>query len=358
MVLSVSSFINIIIALLVFSTIIFIHELGHYLLAKKNDMIVSEFAVGMGPLLFSKTVKETKYSLRAIPMGGYCALGEDEESDDARSFVNKSVWARIAVIIAGPLFNFILAFVLSLILIAFCGYDAPTVYNVQKGSPAKTAGIQKGDVITHLNGGRVYNYREILDYMLMNQTGEELTLDLVRDGEKISYTIKPEKSANGTYLMGINFGGYVKADAINVIKYSVLELRYQVKRTFISLGYLVSGRAGVKDMSGPVGIVSMMSDTIDQAKESAGNDKGLAVINVVLNMINFAILLSANLGVMNLLPFPALDGGRTVLLLVEAIFKKIFPKNVEAAINLIGFVLLIGLMIVVMFQDVWKLFVK
>lgn len=350
-----STIINVIIALLVFSAIIFFHELGHFLLAKKNGIYVNEFAIGMGPALFSFQKKETKYSIRAIPMGGFCAmLGEDEAVEDEHSFSSKSVWARLSVVVAGPMFNFILAFLLALILIGVCGYDAPKVGAFSENSPAKEAGVEEGDIITEFNGHRIYNFREILVYMQFEQSGDEITLRVKRNGNELEYSFTPEKTENG-YKMGIASAGYEKGNALDVVKYSALELRYQVKTVFLSLKYLFTGKVGIKNMSGPVGIVSMMSDTIDQAKESASGDAGIAVINIVMNMINFAVLLSANLGVMNLLPFPALDGGRTLLLLVEGIFRKKLPIEKEAAINMVGFVLLIGLMIIVMFQDVIKI---
>lgn len=350
-----STIINVLIALFVFSAIIFFHELGHFLLAKKNGIYVNEFAIGMGPSIFSFQKKETKYSVRAIPMGGFCAmLGEDEAVEDEHSFSTKSVWARLSVVVAGPLFNFILAFLMALVLIGICGYDAPKVGILSENSPAKEAGVKEGDIITHFNGHRIYNFREILVYMQFDQSGEDITLNVERNGKALEYTFSPEKTENG-YKMGIALGKYEKGNALEVVKYSALELRYQIKTVFQSLKYLFTGKVGFKNMSGPVGIVSMMNDTINEAKESAGGDAGIAVINIVLNMLNFAILLSANLGVMNLLPFPALDGGRTLLLLVEAFFKKKLPAEKEAAINMVGFMLLIGLMVIVMFQDVIKI---
>ena len=347
--------INVIIALVVFGAIIFFHEFGHFLLAKKNGIYVNEFAVGMGPTLFSVTKNETKYSLKLIPMGGYCMmLGEEEDIEDEHSFSTKSVWARLSVVLAGPVFNFILAFLLAVILIAVNGYDAPEIGYFSEDSPAKEAGLQEGDVITSFNGHRIYNYREILVYMQLEQSGEDITLTVERDGEELSYTITPAMTESG-YKMGLASTEYKKTGVADVLKYSVLELRYQIKSTVLSLEYLITGKLGIKNLSGPVGIVSMMSDTIDQAKESAEGNASIAVINVVLNMINFCILLSANLGVMNLLPIPALDGGRTVLLLFEAIFKKKLSTEKEAFVNMIGFMLLVGLMIVVMFQDVVKI---
>ncbi|MGN0152830.1 MAG: M50 family metallopeptidase [Lachnospiraceae bacterium] len=350
-----STVINVIIALIVFGAIIFFHEFGHFLFAKLNGIYVNEFAVGMGPTLFSFTKKETKYSLKAIPMGGYCMmLGEEEEIDDEHSFSAKSVWARISVVLAGPVFNFILAFILAIILIAACGYDEPVISSFSENSPAKEAGIQEGDIITGYNGKKIYNFREVLVYTQFNQTGKDITLTVDRNGEEKDFTFAPMKTDSG-YLMGIYSGGRTKDGAWNVLKYSALELRYQIKTTILSLEYLVSGKIGFQNLSGPVGIVSMMNDTINEAKDSANGDTSMAVINVVLNMINFCILLSANLGVMNLLPIPALDGGRTLFLLIEAIFRKKIPADKEAFVNTVGFMLMIGLMVIVMFQDVFKI---
>ncbi len=350
-----STIINVIIGLIVFGAIIFFHELGHFIFAKLNGIYVNEFAVGMGPTIFSFQKKETKYSLRAIPMGGFCAmLGEEEEVADEHSFSAKSVWSRMSVVLAGPIFNFILAFLLAIVLIGLCGYDKPVISKFSEESPAKEAGLQTGDVITGYNGHRIYNYREVLVYVQFNKSGNPITLDVDRNGEKFSFTFQPAKTDSG-YLMGIYGGTREKGGVIDTLKYSALELRYQVKTTILSLEYLISGKLGFQNLSGPVGIVSMMNDTINEAKESAQGDTSIAILNVILNMINFCILLSANLGVMNLLPLPALDGGRALLLLVEGIFHKKLPIEKEALVNGIGLALLMGLMVIVMFQDIFKI---
>lgn len=350
-----NTIINVIIALIVFGLIIFFHELGHFLFAKKNGVYVNEFAVGMGPTLFSFQKKETKYCIKLLPIGGYCMmLGEDEDVQDEHSFSQKSVWARISVVIAGPVFNFILAFLLSLILIGFCGYDTPVIGAFSDNSPAKEAGLKEGDVITKYNGHTIYNFREVLVYNQFNQSGNDISLTVNRNGKEKSVTFTPQQTENG-YLMGIYSGGRQKDGFLNIIKYSVLEVRFYIKTTYQSLGYLLSGKVGIDKLSGPVGIVSMMSDTIDEAKESSEGNWKIAMINVVLNMINFSIMLSANLGVMNLLPLPALDGGRTFVLLIEAFFKKKMPADKEALINTIGLVLLLGLMAIVMLQDIIKI---
>lgn len=354
-----STIINVIIGLIMFGFIIFFHELGHFLLAKKNGIGVIEFAVGMGPALYSFTKNDTKYSLRAIPMGGYCMmLGEEEEVADEHSFSEKTVWQRLSVVLAGPIFNFILAFVFSLVLIGICGYDRPVINDFSETSPAKEAGLMKGDLITSYNDHAVYNFREILVYTQLNQSGDDVTLKVNRDGETKEFTFSPSLSEDGMYLMGIAGGVRERKDAWNVIKFSFLEMRYQIKTVYLSLKYLITGKLGFKNVSGPVGIVSMINDTINEAKDSAGGDISLAIINVILNMINFSILISANLGVMNLLPIPALDGGRAFMLLIEGIFKKRLSMQKEAFINTLGFMLLIGLMVVVLFQDIFKIIIK
>lgn len=355
---SISTIINILIGLFVFNFIIFFHEFGHFLLAKKNGIFVNEFAVGMGPCLFSFKKKETKYALRLIPMGGYCMmLGEEEDIDDEHSFSRKSVLARLAVVVAGPFFNFILAFLLSLVLIGFCGYDRPLIAGFSDNSPAKEAGLLEGDIITSYNGSKIYNFREILVYSQINQDGKPITLTVDRNGEGKEVTFNPVLTDSG-YKMGISGGIRERDGAWNVIKYSFLEMRYQVKTVFISLSSLITRKLGFDKLSGPVGIVSMMNDTINEAKDSANGDTSLAIINVVLNMIQFTILISANLGVMNLLPIPALDGGRALFLIIEGIFKKRIPIEKEAFVNALSFILLLGLMVIVLFQDVLKLMVK
>lgn len=350
-----STIINIILAIIVFGAIIFFHELGHFIFAKLNGVYVNEFAVGMGPTIFSFRKKETKYCLKAIPMGGYCMMmGEDEDVADEHSFSQKPVWGRISVVIAGPVFNFILAFLLSIILVGFCGYDLPIITDFTKDSPAQEAGLEVGDIITEYNGHTIYNFREVMVYNQFNQSSDPVKLKIERDGKEKEVTVTPLLTDNG-YIMGIYSNGRTKGNAFSVIKYSAFEVRYYIKTTFLSLKYLIEGKVGIKNLSGPVGIVSMMSDTIDEAKESAAGNNMEAARNVFLNLVNFCIMLSANLGVMNLLPLPALDGGRTLVLLVEAFFKKKMSAGKEAFINAMGFAFLILLMVVVMIQDIMNL---
>lgn len=349
---------NIILALLVFSFIIFFHELGHFLLAKKNNIAVNEFAIGMGPKLLSFEKNETRYSIRLLPIGGYCAmLGEDEECDDERAFGNQTVWARIAVVFAGPFFNFILAFVLSIVLVSMAGIDRPVIGQVDEDGPAYEEGVRVGDLILEYNGHKVYNSREVTVYERFDKK-EEVVLKIERDGKEHTYKITPIEQ-DGRQLMGIRFQGRVATKFPENLKYAFYETRYNIKMVGLGLKYLVTGRVGLNGMSGPVGIVSQMSETIDEAKEATvsggGNTKDV-IINVLLNMINFCVMLSANLGFMNLLPIPALDGGRLVFLIIEALFKKRMSEDLEGKINLVFFGLLLLLMAVVMFNDVLRIF--
>lgn len=347
---------NIILIILVFGIIVFFHELGHFLMAKANKISVTEFSIGMGPKLFSFTKKETKYSIRLLPIGGYCLMvGEDEESDDENAFGNKSILARALVVAAGPIFNFILAFIFSIILIHFTGCDPATLKVAEEGAAAE-AGISDGDTIIKIDGDRIYNYRELLLYMQLAKPGAPVTLTLERaDGETYTTTVTPKLNENGEYKLGVS-GGYVKSENIGMdLKYGALECRYWFKATITSLKLIFTGGVSGDDVMGPVGVGGVMNDVIETVKEES-DSTGEAVINIILNMLNWCILLSVNLGIMNLLPIPALDGGRLLFLLVEAVRRKKIPADKEAFVNFLGFVLLIILMIVVFCNDIKNVF--
>lgn len=250
-----SSIWNLVIIVLVFGLCIIIHEFGHFITAKKSGVQVDEFAIGMGPKLFSKTRGETMYSLRLLPIGGYCAmLGEDVSSEDPRAFCNIGVWKRILIVVAGALFNFILAFVLSVVMISIIGVNTNEISYVSESGAAEAAGIEAGDRIIRMDGSRIYNFREISVYMQFVDSKEPIEIVYERNGERIATSITPQKAKNGMYVLGIA-GGYQKASGpLQVIGYSFLEVRYWIKTTFFSLKQLVTGHVGVKDLSGPVGI--------------------------------------------------------------------------------------------------------
>lgn len=340
-----------ILALIIFSAIVIFHELGHFLLAKWNGIEVIEFSLGMGPRLLSHVWGDTRYSLKLLPIGGSCQMvGEEEASDSAGAFGNKSVWSRIAVVAAGPVFNFILAWVLALIIVGSVGYDN-TMVDIIPDSAAAEAGMEDGDQIISINGSRTWLYREVSLYSSLHQ-GQTATVVFERNGEKQTVVLTPKQSDTGAYLYG--FSRTVqreKGGALETVGYSCAEIRYWLKATVESLKMLIGGQVRLEEMSGPVGIVSTIGDTYKESRVDGW-------YYVTMNMIMIAIFLSVNLGVMNLLPIPALDGGRLVFLILEAIRGKAIPQEKESMVHFTGFVLLMGLMAVILFSDLHKLFIK
>ena len=343
---------SIIVALLIFGLLIFIHELGHFLLAKRGGIGVTSFSLGMGPAILKKQIGETEYCLRILPFGGSCAMvGEDTESDAENAFNKKGVWTRISVVAAGPIFNFVLAFVGAVIMISCIGADKPIIAEMMDGYPAYEAGVRAGDEIISMNGRNIGVYRDVSMYIQLHQ-GENIDLVYKRDGKRFETTIVPKMSEDGCYLMGISGGAYTKCDnPIEVIKYAAAEVGYWIHMVFDSLKMMVSGQVGREDVGGPVRIVSMMGDVYEESAAISG-------FAVFINMLNMVVFLSANLGVMNLLPIPALDGGRLFLMLIEAVTRKRVPEKVEGYIHMTGFVLLMGLMVLILFNDVSLMFFR
>ncbi len=341
---------SIIVALLIFGLLIFFHELGHFLLAKRGGIGVTSFSLGMGPAILKKKIGETEYALRLLPFGGSCAMvGEDEDCDDENSFQKKSVWTRISVVAGGPVFNFILAFVGAVIMIACIGVDKPVIAEVMEGFPAAEAGVMAGDEVISMNGRNIGVYRDVSMYIQLHQ-GETIDLVYERDGERYETTIIPKMDEDGYYLMGITGGAYTKcANPLELVSYGAKEVGYWIHMVFDSLKMMVSGQVKREDVGGPVRIVGMIGDTYEQSAE-------IGVYAVFINMLNMVVFLSANLGVMNLLPIPALDGGRLVFLLIEAITRKRVPADKEGYIHLAGFALLMALMVLILFNDISIMF--
>ena len=343
---------GIILAILLFSSIIIFHELGHFTLAKLNGIRVDEFSLGLGPTLFGKEIKGTKFSLKLLPFGGACMMGEDDADDMSEgSFNSKGPWQRISVIAAGPIFNFIMALILSIIIVGWIGYDAPIISQVDAGYAAEEAGMQAGDEIYKIDGKRVHLWKEISLKNLVNKDAEPMEVTYLRDGEKHTSILQPRQLEGDSFArLGIRSkAGFEKAGFFGSFKYGVYTLRYWINYTFDCLKMLVSGQVGFKDLSGPVGIVDAVDDIY---KETAPS--GFAV--VLLNLLNISVLISANLGVMNLLPIPALDGGRLVFLIIEVIRGKRVPPEKEGMVHGVGLFLLMALMVFVMYNDIVKLF--
>lgn len=341
---------GIILAILLFSFIILFHELGHFLAAKKQGIQVFEFSLGLGPTLLSKEYRGTKYCLKALPFGGSCMMGEDEgDSEFQGNFQEKSVWGRMLVIGAGPLFNFILAVILAVVLVGLAGYDKPVVQSVEEGYPAAEAGIRAGDTILKMGDKRIHLYREIPIYNRFHQ-GEKVTVTYLQNGEKKQAQLTPKMDDKaGYYRIGIGGGTTQKANLRTMLQYGWYEVKFSVSNTLESLKMLFTGKLSVKELSGPVGIVNMVDNTYQQSKS-------YGVKIVAAQLLSLAVLLSANLGVMNLLPLPALDGGRLVFLILEAIRGKRIAPEKEGYVHLVGIILLLGLMIFVLFQDLYRIF--
>ncbi|MEE1085657.1 MAG: RIP metalloprotease RseP [Schaedlerella sp.] len=342
---------GIILAIFIFSAIIMIHEFGHFTLAKLNGIRVDEFSLGLGPTLIGKEIGGTLFSLKLLPFGGACMMGEDDADDVAEgSFNSKSVWARMSVIVAGPAFNLILALILCTIMIGWIGYAAPVITDVEEGYAAAEAGMQSGDVITEIDGQNIYLWDEISLKNLMNFSGEPLEITYERDGEETTVSLEPRMLEGDSYArMGII--GPTEATTPGLfgsIQYGAYTVRYWVNYTIESLKMLVTGQVGVDQMSGPVGIVNVVDDTYEASKSA-----GAAV--VTLNMMNIAILITANLGIMNLIPLPALDGGRLIFLIIEAIRGKRVSPEKEGMVHFAGFALLMVLMVFILFNDIQKL---
>lgn len=343
---------SIIVALLIFSLIVVFHELGHFIPAKLGGIGVTSFSLGMGPAIFKKKIGETEYCIRILPFGGSCAMvGEDEASDEENSFQKKSVWTRIAVVAGGPVFNFIMAFIGSVIMIACIGIDKPIIAETMDGFPAYEAGVRAGDEIISMNGRKMGVYRDVSMYIQMHQ-GETIELVYERDDQRYEATIVPQLSEDGYYLMGITGGIYEKCqNPLQVVGYGVKQVNYWIHMVFDSLRMMVSGKVNREDVGGPVRIVGMIGETYEESAKEG-------VFTVFINMLNMVIFLSANLGVMNLLPIPALDGGRLVFLLIEAVTGKRVPPEKEGYIHLAGFALLMALMVMILFNDISLMFFK
>lgn len=422
-----------ILALLILSIIIIVHEFGHFIMAKASGVKVVEFSLGMGPRLIKFTHKGTMYSLKLFLFGGSCQmLGEDDEETIEGSYNNASVWQRIAISVAGPFANFILALVGAIVLIGIAGYDPCVIYSVDEGTPAYEAGLLPGDRIVKINNKKIVTYGDYGIYSMFYD-GEELDVVVERDGEDVALNFTPEWIKEDRYLMGVYMDnstrvtgfsegsvakeagmkagdviysvngevtetyddliglvqvygeeeidfvvirddkkvelkitpvkthteyyefGYtisaarIKGSPLDTIKYGFYEVGYWIRAVFASFKMLFTGIASVNDLSGPVGIVSAMGEVVEESKSDGG-------LYIFLNLLNWTIMISANLGVMNLLPLPALDGGRLMFQIIEVFRGKPMPKEKEGMIHFVGIVLLLLLSVVILFNDIRKLF--
>ena len=348
-------------AILIFGVLIAVHELGHFVAAKLCGVKVNEFSIGMGPLLWQKRKGETEYSLRALPIGGYCAIeGEHEDPGDSRSFVRQGFWKKFIILAAGSLMNFVAGVVIILLLYAGATgfYTDKLVGFAPEFALRGEDGLMEGDIFYKIDGYRTY-LRGDASLFLSYHKGDTIDLEVIRDGEKVILKDFPMarqtySGSDGTPYTG--FGIYLGAELQEATLGAKLKYTWNTALDFVqlvvfSLKQLFTGGASVADLSGPVGIVS----TITEVGSTAATTR-----DAWSQIFYFAALLAVNLSVMNMLPIPALDGGRIFFLLVDAValllFKRRVPEKYQAAVNAAGFVVLMGFMLLVTFQDVFKLF--
>lgn len=352
--------------IIILSVIVISHEFGHFIIARANGIRVLEFAVGFGPTLLSFKKNGTKFSLKLLPFGGACVFdsdipGEEKAYDDLKSedkdeqpkgiaFRDAHVFARISSVFAGPFFNFVIALIFAMIIVGKCGTDLPVISGLTEGRPAISSGLCVGDTITKINGENIHLWREISLISYLNG-GEPLTIEYNRNGTRGTASFYPQYSEeDGRYYIGIEGGiTIVECKGFDLFKYSWYELEFNFKNTLKSLKQLVLGKLSKDDVAGPVGVAQIVGESYDAAK-----DYGFT--SIVLTMMNIAMLLSVNLGVLNLLPLPALDGGRLVFLLIEVVRGKPVPPEKEGFVHMIGIIIFFILTIFILFNDISRFF--
>lgn len=343
--------------IIILGVIVLVHEFGHFIFSKMFGIYVYEFSIGMGPKLFGWKGKkgDTDYSIRAIPIGGYCSLaGEDNEYDDENKvpkdarLQSKPAWQRFLVMFFGAGNNFILAFIL-LLVIGLC-YGAvdqrPIINNVNPDYPAYQAGLRDNDKVIKVNGNTVTYIDDLSIYVQVADKSKPMDFVVVRDGKKIDYTVQPileeQEDGSSKYVVGFTAGNdNIKHDFGSIIEYTFTKLASLFKQMFITFKLLFTGGVGVKDLSGPVGIYSIVG-----TYRQAGFE----------NILYLTALLSVNVGFINLIPLPAFDGGRILFVIIEKIKGSPVKPEVENKIHTIGFILLLLLMVFITFNDIIKLF--
>lgn len=337
-------------AIVILGVIVAVHEFGHYLMGRLTGMAILEYAIGFGPKLLGFEKGGIKYSLRLIPLGGYCAfLGEDEAMDDPRAMRNQPVWKRFLTVLSGPLMNFMLAFVATVALIwGYGAYQrAPLVVSLVENSVAVEAGIEPGDVITAVDGVEITmdaaGQQLLIGTIQASDGATEMTLEIDRGGETIMVDVVPEMDVEaGVCQIGVMLGAIP-------IRFSFAESVAMSGRTMVSLcGAMLDGlrqlfttKDAIDQTMGPVGIISTVSEQVSQGFDVA---------------LNWIVIISMNLGIMNLLPVPGLDGGRLLFLIVEGVRRKPIPTEKEAWVHAGGILLLLGFIMVITFRDIMRIF--
>ena len=336
-------FLQVVYTVLILGFLIFIHEFGHFICAKITKTKVNEFALGMGPAIFKKQFGETLYALRLLPIGGYVSMeGEDDSSDDPNSFGKKGIWARLLIVFAGALMNFVLGFIITLFLVSRTGIPSLTVGAFLDNAVSDDYGLQIGDTILKINDRKIGDYADIKKAFMLDFNLESVDLTVLRDGEEVileDVVFPKVEEADGLSFFSEDFKVYGKEKTVmNVLKEAINRTGSYISMMYETLGQLLTGKMSVKYVSGPVGISSAIAES---AKIG---------LNSVLSLM---ALISLNLAVMNLLPLPALDGGRLVFLLIELVTGKSVPQKYEAVVHFVGLVVLLALMVIIVFKDIF-----
>ena len=348
----------ILLAILCFGVMVAIHEFGHFLTAKLLKVRVNEFSVGMGPALWSKEKGETKYSLRALPIGGYCAMeGEDEDTGDPHAFSVQPWWKRVIILCAGAAMNFLLGLVIVVLLYSGVSMARqPVITEFMDGFPLEgEQGLMVGDRILAIDGHRILMYSDVQTFLARND-GSGMDITVLRDGEKVRLRDLPLVPREYVYegetvtMFGLIFGQAEELGFFGRLRQGAAQAVDFVRLVWVSLGDLLGGRARLRDMSGVIGIVDAVG-SVGAASQT--------VADGLMSVFYFVAFISVNLAVMNLLPVPALDGGRIFFILVNALVylvsRRRIPAKYEGYVHTAGFVLLLALMAVIAFQDVWKI---
>lgn len=336
--------ITVLVTILIFGVLVFIHELGHFLVAKACKIKVNEFAMGMGPTLLKWQGKETKYALRAFPIGGFVSMeGEDEESGEKNAFCNKPVWQRILVVITGPIMNLVLGFLVLIIVVSMQPLNGSNVVaKFNDNAVSNQSGLKVGDEILSINGNGILVDTDII-YSLLRAEDGIADIDVRRDGEVIRLEDVRFRVTETDGKPQIDIDFKVKAIEKNfasVMKMSFYRTISYAKTVWVSLIDIITGNVGINELSGPIGVGQVVNQTIQ-----------LGLVSV----LNLAAFISINVGIFNVLPFPALDGWRFFVLIIEAIRRKPISTKYESAINFVGLALLMLLMVFVAFNDVFRL---
>ena len=328
-----------ILAIILFCVMIFPHELGHFIAAKKMGIKVNEFAFGMGPAIFRRQGSETLYTIRLFPIGGFCAMeGEDEESDEPRAFNNKKPWQKLVVLVAGSFMNVVCAILIMILVVGILGFTTTTVATVEENSPAALAGMEVGDVITHIDGNEIESWSQVSGAISEGE-GQTSVFTVERNGKTDTLEITPEILQDGRYRIGIT--SKISHNPAKAVAEGTKATWNMTKTMFSTLGQLFTGKVGADDLSGPVGMVQMVSRTTEYGFWYYGF---------------LTALICLNLAIINMLPLPALDGGRIIFVLYTMITGRRVSEKVEGGVHMAGMILFLGLMAFVTFNDITRIF--